>query len=84
MTKDKSLCSGCRSNFYNSGNNPLGINECGSYANAKVVRRWRIGWWTLQDKKENFTKVTTLSCHHSPGNYALTKELPSHLGGDPA
>jgi hypothetical protein len=81
IQKDKTLCQGCRDNFYN-GNNPLGVKECWSFKSAKVVKRWRIGWWTMQDKRENFTPVTTLSCHNAPGQYAHYKELPAHLGGD--
>lgn len=81
MKKSKSLCSGCRDNFYN-GNNELGVSECWSYKNARVVKRWRIGWWTQQDKKENFDKVTTLSCHNAPGRYAHSEKLPQHLGGE--
>jgi|SRR6185295_3929267 len=81
--KTKSLCSGCRDNFYN-GNNPLGVSECWSFKNAKVVKRWRIGWWTPQDKKENFDRVSTFSCYHAPGQYAFSERLPQHLGGDRA
>ena len=80
--KNKSLCSGCRDNFYNAGNNPLGVKECWLYKKAKVVKRWQIGWWTQQDNKDNFSLVTTLSCHNAPGKYANLERLPPHLGGD--
>jgi hypothetical protein len=28
--------------------------------------------------------VTTLSCHHAPGQYAQMEKLPKHLGGEQA
>lgn len=72
------LCSGCRDDFYND-HNPIGVKECWALKTAKVVTRWRIGWWTPQDRVENFRRVQTLSCHHSPGQYAQTERLPEHL-----
>lgn len=73
----KDLCRGCRDDFYNG----TGADECWLFKKAAVVKRWRIGWWTQQDRKENFTRVTTLDCHHAPGKYAQTEKLPQHLGG---
>ena len=70
--KTKSLCSGCRSDYYNG----QGANECWSYKSAKVCTRFRIGWWTQPDKPRAFQKVTTLDCHHAPGQYAHYKKLP--------
>ena len=64
------LCVGCRDNFYND-NNPLGVKRCWSFANAKVVTRYRIGWWTQPTVPGAYTKVQTLNCHHAPGQYAL-------------
>jgi len=74
----KELCQGCRNEFYN-GQNDLGIKECWSFRDSKVVSRFKIGWWTPQDKASNFHKVQTLTCHHAPGKYALSEELPQHL-----
>ena len=78
MKGEKKYCEGCRNNFYN-GNNALGINECWYFSKSKTVKRWRIGWWTPMDKKENFTKVMTNSCHTAPGQFAYCEELPEHL-----
>ncbi len=36
--KTKKLCVGCHDNFYN-GNNDLGVKECWSYPDAKVIRK---------------------------------------------
>lgn len=76
--KDKSLCSGCRENFYN-GNNPYGIKECWSFKKSKVVKRWAIGWWTPMDKSSNFTECWKLSCYKQPGRTAFLEKLPRHL-----
>jgi len=73
--KSKALCSGCTDDFYNG----QGAAECWLYKDAKVVKRFRIGWWTMQDKAENFTPVYTFQCHHARGQYALMEQLPEHL-----
>ena len=70
--KTKSLCVGCRNDFYNG----RGAAECWSYKNAKVCTRWRLGWLVTPDTKGAFTKVTTLDCHHAPGHYAHCEKLP--------
>jgi len=71
--KTKALCRGCRDDYYN---NP---GECWSYKNAKVVQRWRIGWWTAPSRVDCFDKVTTLSCHAEPGRFSFEEKLPKHL-----
>jgi len=76
--KDKKYCIGCDDNFYN-GNNPMGVKECWSFKTAKVKVRYCIGWWTPQDKKENFFKVPTHTCHTETGRCAYYDELPKHL-----
>lgn len=73
---DKVYCVGCGDNFYN-GSNDMGIKECWNFKSAKVVNRFRIGWWTPQDRKENFTKVTTFNCHKEIGRFAFYDKLPS-------
>lgn len=35
---DRKHCSGCRNNFYN-GNNDLGVQQCLSLKNAKLIMR---------------------------------------------
>ena len=83
MMTDRVYCSGCDDDFYN-GNNALGIKECWNLEGAKVVSKYRIGWWTPCDRKENFTKVTTLSCHMESGRVAFFEALPVHLRGSGA
>ncbi len=80
MTKAEKLklCCGCDQNFYN-GNNGMGIEVCWSLKRAKVVKRWRIGWWTAPVSTESFSKVRTLDCHSATGRYLDSKELPEHL-----
>ena len=78
MEKDKQYCIGCEDNFYN-GNNSLKIKECWNFKTAKVVTKYRIGWWTPQDKKENFQKVTVHNCHSETGRFAFYDKLPEHL-----
>lgn len=69
--KSKRLCVGCRDNFYNGE----GAAECWSFKSAKVVRRWKLGWWTRPVEPSAYTEVYTLDCHHAPGKYAMHKEL---------
>lgn len=73
-------CAGCRDDFYNHRSEPGfdGATECWSLRNAEIVTRYRIGWWTQPTSAAAFQKVTTLSCHHAPGQYAHFKELPEH------
>jgi len=70
--KSKSLCDGCRDNFYNGE----GAAECWSFKKAEVVRRWKLGWWTAPTQPAAFVEVETLNCHHAPGRYALSTTLP--------
>ena len=76
--KDKRLCLGCDSNFYN-GNNPFWIKECWHFKDAKVVTRYRIGVHTPCDRKENFTKVQILDCFTQTGSFAYFHGIPDHL-----
>ena len=76
--KDKKYCVGCDENFYN-GNNPMGVKECWLFKSAKVMTRYWIGWWTPQDKKENFIKITTHSCRSETGRAAFYNKIPAHL-----
>ena len=77
-TEKRKMCSGCHSDYYNS-NNEVGIKECWSLATAKVVKRFRIGWWRTPDSKDAFTEVKTLNCHSEPGSFAFMEKLPAHL-----
>ncbi len=68
-------CRGCRNDFYN-GRNGIGVKECWSLKSARVVTRYRIGWWTNPTSKKAFRKVRTLTCHIAPGEYAYYEQLP--------
>jgi hypothetical protein len=73
-------CKGCRDDFYNeSGNSDTGC--CWSLPNAEVVTRYRLHWWTQPTVPGAFTKVTTLTCHYEPGQFAFYKELPHFAVG---
>ena len=63
----KGYCSGCQDDFYN-GNNSLKTGECWNLKTAKLVRRYKIYWWTPMDKASNFTEVMVLSCYHDLKN----------------
>lgn len=76
--KCKDMCVGCRNDFYNDKNDK-GIKECWLYVGARVVKRFKIGWWTEPNSRDAFTEVVTLHCHNAPGNYALMEELPKHM-----
>lgn len=71
------LCQGCRDNWYNEpGNSNTG--QCWSLKGAKVVTRFRLGWWTRPTEPGAFQEVQTLDCHHAPGQYALYEQLPPY------
>lgn len=74
--KSKDMCVGCRNNFYNEGNNELGVKECWSFKKAKVCTRWKLHWWTQPTVRGAFQEVVTLDCHHRPGQYAFYERLP--------
>ena len=79
--EEKEYCSGCQDDFYN-GNNPLEIKECWNLKTAKLVKRYRIYWWTPMDKASNFTEVKVLSCYNDLVNghgYAYLENFPIHL-----
>ena len=75
--KSTSHCVGCRNHFYN-GNNGIGVKQCFSLKTARVVKRWRIGWWTSPVAPGAFTEVKTYDCHHEPGTAAFSESLPAH------
>jgi len=64
MAKNKSMCFGCRDNFYN-GNNSIGVKECWLYKTAKVVTRTRVGTWEPPPYK--WIPIKILSCYHAEG-----------------
>lgn len=75
MAKDTTPCKGCYCDFYNGRQN-FNSNNCWSLKKAKLVTRWKIGWWTAPTEPRAFEKVRTYNCHHAPGKYALYEKLP--------
>lgn len=77
---DKSIapCSGCRDDYYNRGGHS-NTGRCWLLENAKLVTRYRLGWWTAPTERGAYAKVETYDCHHAPGQYALHKELPDFV-----
>lgn len=72
----KQYCRGCRDDYYNQpGNSTSG--ECWALKTARVVTRYRIGWWTRPTEPGAFTEVQTLDCHYATGRYAHYDKLPS-------
>ena len=78
MKRDKKHCIGCDQNYYNG----IGAKECWNFPKAKTMVMYCIGWWTPQDRKENFMKVTTHTCHTEAGRFAYYNKLPEHLTGE--
>lgn len=76
MTKQEKLrmCVGCTENFYN-GNNSIGVSECWMLKSARVVKKWRIGYWDSPTIPGIFQQVKVLNCRHEKG-YALYTQLP--------
>lgn len=67
MTKSKTLCQGCRDDYYNQ-QRPDG---CWNYEKATVVQRTRVGIW--QPPPYKWLPQNTLSCHH-PSDSCWIKE----------
>lgn len=76
MAGNRKYCAGCRDDFYNSQGGMDG-KGCWSLEDAKVVTRYRLGWWTRPTEPGAFTKVKTNSCHYATGRYAHYEQLPS-------
>lgn len=77
----KEHCCGCQDDYYNYGNNST-TGECWMLKTAKLVKRYKIGWWTPMDKASNFSEVKVLSCYHDLKNghgNAYCVVIPSHL-----
>lgn len=73
MAKSKSMCSGCRQNFYN-GNNPLGVKECWSFQSATVVTRMLVGTW--QNPPYVWSPRKVLSCYCPEGLHPIKRDDP--------
>jgi hypothetical protein len=64
MGKSKSMCVGCRDDFYN-GKNTLNVKECWNFKSAKIVSRKKVPYtlcppWDMKPMK-------VLSCYHENG-----------------
>ena len=77
---DKKHCYGCDNNFYN-GNNELGVKECWSFKDAKLVKRISIGHWENPPYKDK-TVRTIPSCYHERGNNRQHYLSPEKIGSD--
>ena len=75
--KDTGPCKGCRDDFYNGRQNISG-NECWLLKKAKLVTRWKVGWWTDPCSSGAFLEVKTYDCHREPGQYGFYEKLPPH------
>ncbi len=67
----KQNCECCRNDFYN-GNNGLGVKECFSFKNAKIVWRILIGVWENPPYKKKMIRVP--NCYHKDGSVYIEKE----------
>lgn len=66
LSKEDKLkyCTGCHSNFYN-GNNQMGIKECWSLKDAKLVAKKKVSMSQVPPWKQPAIKV--LDCCHYDG-----------------
>ena len=71
-------CDGCRNDFYNDGNNPLGVKRCWSRDGAKPVTRYRIHINSLPGSPRAFERVRVFDCRYEQG-FALYKGLPDFV-----
>lgn len=80
MTKRDKLkhCVGCTNNFYN-GNNSIGVQECWSLPDAKLVKRIRVGVWQNPpyDRKDT---VKVFQCRHENGSVLVNPESLTEQG----
>ena len=75
MSNDKQQhCNGCRDDFYN-GHNTLGVKQCWSLKDAKVVTRFKQPYWEPWPFRGT-REVQTLDCWSAPGQYVMVKRDP--------
>jgi hypothetical protein len=70
MSKTKKLCRGCRNDYYNQNRD----GGCWSFAEAKVVKRQRVGTW--QPLPYSWHPETVLGCYHADGCSMLCRDDP--------
>ena len=81
MAISKSMCVGCRNDFYN-GKNPPGVKTCWSFKGARVVERIRVGTW--QSPPYKWRPHKTLNCYHCEGGVLLGRNDPRVVEPQPA
>jgi len=74
--KSYQFCRGCRDDFYN-GRNSLGVKQCWMLKSARVVKRWKLHWWTAPTVPGALVEIKTFHCHHEPGQFAFYEQLPA-------
>ena len=62
----KENCIGCENDFYNGKNN-LGVKECWSFEDAKIVPKIMIGHWENPPYKDKKI-IKRPNCYHERGN----------------
>lgn len=74
MPKSEKLhyCVGCHSDFYN-GNNPMGVKECWSLDNSRLVWRKKVPMWMTPPWSMPPQKV--LNCCHYDGYVLVEPEV---------
>lgn len=65
MPKSKTMCRGCRDDFYNRNRE----GGCWMYAKARIVERVPVGTW--QPPPYERLPVKVLSCFHCTGTHYL-------------
>ena len=70
-TNKRSMCAGCRDNFYN-GQNPYGIQECWNLKSARIVLKKRVA----MDQRPPWDQkpIRVLSCRHEKGYVFVGKD----------
>jgi len=73
MKITKEMCSGCEQDFYND-KNPLGVKECWSFKDAKLVKVKAIGIWQ-SPPYDKVKPIKKLNCYQRKGMcYMKVKE----------
>lgn len=70
-TNKRSMCAGCRDDFYN-GQNPYGIKECWNLKKARIVLKKKVA--ISQVPPWNQKPIRVLSCRHESGYVFVEKD----------
>ena len=74
---DLKHCDGCHDNFYNAGNNALGVCGCWSRQDATLVTRYRISIDAPMGERANYEEATVPDCRHEDG-FVLMVAIPHY------